>query len=575
MPRWGTYISIDQLGYRRASVRDVVQLASTINRDAGLIILGMYNLALALASMKDGQEQQTERLNVQSALLRNSISEKRLREMKAKFPHSHLVTNPIFHRGQMLTMIKLVAKFGRGTGGNRLERRDDFDVIAELGLLVNSLTPHDLTGSERGDALAPSLAAALEIENPPSVAESMVRANAMLGPYLDRARIHDGFARQLERLFVFSSGLNFEELIDLTFAVWAYYNSLTVTDIIETQSLANFNPMNSKNVVSGKYMVKALDRYAIGFGEVPGLPFGSADASGLLTNHSALKSWPIWKFGDDNYFCVDPAFMQERLSSGVYWTIIKTLDAEDGVNFARLWGRLFERYLWAVLESIYPPERVWRSPKYDDGDEAFDAIIDFGDRLVVIQAKSTFAPADAKYASDSETFFGGMASRFGDEPGAAIRQIRQNLVGCFGLEGRRPMARLRRRRFREILPLVVYQEPILEFGLVTRHFSRELEAALQGVLFTLDLHVRPVTFMHIDDWHLIAQYIRDGDTSLVDILHAKLDVDRGHIESFSAFWRERFRPRLNVGGKGDQVLSASWRQYSDAALDRIRAGVYA
>ena len=315
MPRWGTYISIDQLGYRRASVRDVVQLASTINRDAGLIILGMYNLALALASMKDGQEQQTERLNVQSALLRNSISEKRLREMKAKFPHSHLVTNPIFHRGQMLTMIKLVAKFGRGTGGNRLERRDDFDVIAELGLLVNSLTPHDLTGSERGDALAPSLAAALEIENPPSVAESMVRANAMLGPYLDRARIHDGFARQLERLFVFSSGLNFEELIDLTFAVWAYYNSLTVTDIIETQSLANFNPMNSKNVVSGKYMVKALDRYAIGFGEVPGLPFGSADASGLLTNHSALKSWPIWKFGDDNYFCVDPAFMQERLSS--------------------------------------------------------------------------------------------------------------------------------------------------------------------------------------------------------------------------------------------------------------------
>ena len=122
---------------------------------------------------------------------------------------------------------------------------------------------------------------------------------------------------------------------------------------------------------------------------------------------------------------------------------------------------------------------------------------------------------------------------------------------------------------------MVYQEPILEFGLVTRHFSRELEAALQGVLFTLDLHVRPVTFMHIDDWHLIAQYIRDGDTSLVDILHAKLDVDRGHIESFSAFWRERFRPRLNVGGKGDQVLSASWRQYSDAALDRIRAGVYA
>ena len=81
----------------------------------------MYNLALALASMKDGQEQETERLNVQSALLRNSVSERRLREMKARFQHSHLVTNPIFHRGQMLTMIKLIANSDRvpaATGWN-------------------------------------------------------------------------------------------------------------------------------------------------------------------------------------------------------------------------------------------------------------------------------------------------------------------------------------------------------------------------------------------------------------------------------------------------------------------------
>src|SRR5438552_17045646 len=107
---------------------------------------------------------------------------------------------------------------------------------------------------------------------------------------------------------------------------------------------------------------------------------------------------------------------------------------------------------------------LWRSPKYDDGDEAFDAIIDFGDRLVVSQAKSTFAPADAKYASDSETFFGGMASRYGDEPGDAIRQIRQNLVGCFCLYGRRPNAMLRRRRFSELVPLVDAQGRNLEFG---------------------------------------------------------------------------------------------------------------
>ena len=61
------------------------------------------------------------------------------------------------------------------------------DIIAELGLLVNSLNPPDLTEPDPGDALAPRLAAALEVENPPPVAESMMRANAMLSRYLDAA----------------------------------------------------------------------------------------------------------------------------------------------------------------------------------------------------------------------------------------------------------------------------------------------------------------------------------------------------------------------------------------------------
>ena len=57
MPNWGLYISIDQLGYPRASIRDVVQLASTFNRDASLRIIGMYNLVASVAATKfEGRE---------------------------------------------------------------------------------------------------------------------------------------------------------------------------------------------------------------------------------------------------------------------------------------------------------------------------------------------------------------------------------------------------------------------------------------------------------------------------------------------------------------------------------------
>jgi hypothetical protein len=109
VPHWGIYISIDQLGYPAASVRDVVQVAKTINRDAGLIILGTYNLALSLAALRVGLEGGAgDRLSAQQALLRNSISEIRLRELRDKIGNAPLVERPLFHRAQLLTMIKLV-----------------------------------------------------------------------------------------------------------------------------------------------------------------------------------------------------------------------------------------------------------------------------------------------------------------------------------------------------------------------------------------------------------------------------------------------------------------------------------
>lgn len=73
---------------------------------------------------------------------------------------------------------------------------------------------------------------------------------------------------------------------------------------------------------------------------------------------------------------------------------------------------------------------------------------------------------------------------------------------------------------------------------------------------------------------MVAQYIRDGDISLIDALHDKLARDRDHIESFAAFWKERIRPRMRVETKGDKVLAEEWRRYSDAAMERFQAGAY-
>ena len=91
MPRWGVYISLEELGHPRASIRDAVGIASTLNRDRALVILGTYNLALAVASMRGV----SERVNAQEALLRNSISESRLRELRDKLGNANLADRPL------------------------------------------------------------------------------------------------------------------------------------------------------------------------------------------------------------------------------------------------------------------------------------------------------------------------------------------------------------------------------------------------------------------------------------------------------------------------------------------------
>src|SRR5262249_30007495 len=97
---------------------------------------------------------------------------------------------------------------------------------------------------------------------------------------------------------------------------------------------------------------------------------------------------------------------------------------------------------------------------------------------------------------------------------------------------------------------------------------------LKETLFRLGTTVRPLIYMHIDDFNLVAQYLRDGDTTLTDILHEKYARDRTHVTSFDEFWRENMRSGLGFPVKGNAVATAEWQQYGEEWLERIRRGEY-
>ena len=184
--RVSSFISLPELGEPKPTLREVIQIAKTINRAAGLTVLGQMNLLLGAAAIKENLESDFDaRWQAQEHLIRTTVSERRLRILKDNLFTAHLSDRIVFHRSQLLSAIKLVALFGEPVRGNMLVSRDDFGVLTELALAINSLSDFGSIPSGRIGArdLAAQLAPARELENLPRIDNGLVRSRRMLGPH--------------------------------------------------------------------------------------------------------------------------------------------------------------------------------------------------------------------------------------------------------------------------------------------------------------------------------------------------------------------------------------------------------
>src|SRR5712692_7921412 len=106
MLRLGTIVSLDQLGYPSPSLRDAVQLAARINREAGLNIIGMFNLVQSVATISGTLTGDlSPRVRVQEWSLGQCISTRRLRELRDKLKDASLLNQQLLHRTELLVAL--------------------------------------------------------------------------------------------------------------------------------------------------------------------------------------------------------------------------------------------------------------------------------------------------------------------------------------------------------------------------------------------------------------------------------------------------------------------------------------
>ena len=150
-------------------------------------------------------------------------------------------------------------------------------------------------------------------------------------------------------------------------------------------------------------------------------------------NH--FRQHPLMKLDPNRVLILDLEFLAELLTAGVYWNIFDSLPRNRRESFKGLWGRLFEIYGVDLLNDFYPHASgiLAADLNYDGGQ--VDALLDFGEAVVLFEIKSSLLTEGAKRGSDSAKFVADFERKFVRNERGKPKALLQLAASCKAIEG--------------------------------------------------------------------------------------------------------------------------------------------
>jgi hypothetical protein len=526
-------ISFYDLGQRKPSSEELVEMAKQFNYETGAAFLARLNVCLSLA-MASSDEKVV--LEAHKKLTSNVLSPSRLQEIASAFGDKLYQSAILLNRAQLLSGIKLLALYAQREGGSTLETEAERHQVGELALAINSFYGPDIGEPNwpAGD-VSVQLMASAEINNPEPILNGLVRTRYLLGPVLEDHLA--GLKGQVppppfERIFTLLNGLNFRDFLDITLYLYVELSGM-LDELMATDQMAYIDIRQPKRYVSGKNMANWARPMAANLDDLPSLVRGSEADISFFFDMTIFRQFPLWRSGGYKYFLIDPMFLAERLSSyGFYWTVLNGL-ADDRLRyqFQCLWGELVQEYVRQLLDESFAtePQSFLRRPTYaDDSSEVFDCAIFLGDGLVPIEIKGSVLPISEKYAAKAEPFYQGLSSKFGSGPGAAVEQLLRNIEHIFSAEHPRESPQIPSDRIRRILPIVVVHERIFRFGWLAKTLATQFTSGLARLKIrpTFEsLEIYPFQLLTVEELEGLQPYIQERDFDIFDCVRSKAKQD--------------------------------------------------
>jgi hypothetical protein len=601
-----SYIPWSELMSAKISESELNEILATFNKLSVLNFLTNINNFLAL--FPPNQKRETFE-KIQGMLTANLLDDVALKTYNESFAHKgiSLFDRPLFHRQQILTLMKKTLLYSDNLGGIKIEDTKEAKyILGKVALVMSDFLVDDTTQNlfeadsfdtrnEHNKVLNELLTQMLpviELYNPLELTDSVsITTNyirlfdSMFPDFINNQTISEYFEEK--------NKVTLENFLKMIVCVYASYSSESFESFI--QNPAKFNYRKSDYFSKLKFSNVEID----GFFELVSknindleIELKSEDSSKTLKpqyDFLTFRKYPILFLDDDIFTCLDVSFIVEKLSSGFYHTIHNSLpddeknpfrkDKKLSNDFSSNWGYVFQNYVNDILGLIFPPvtNRYFPNIYFDMKDEEeIDGIIDYVHSIFLMEYKGNTLNS-AKYSGDVELFFEEFNKKFGIKKNkSGVRQLarKTELLYNSDLSKRKKLRSFDTSSVKVIYPILIVNELSLSFGLANwklrEWFNKERENRHIGK----DITVEALLVLTIEDLEELLPYIENGDFTLLNFIqYYNASLNKTWFEPmtrvsqvFKHFRQEKdFKPRVN------RRLEKIWIEFIDELRPLFKA----
>jgi hypothetical protein len=416
------------------------------------------------------------------------------------------------------------------------------NLLGELALLTNEFLQLDAVKNPAQPETLELLLSFLpvwDVYNPRDLAYALSRIFTILTEILPGSdpevrRLAAALGTDISKIMIGALPLN--DFIAAVFGLFAYGRQLkgpelAIFDVRRIFAKVGFPPGILRKLVADRALTATEFRTRLGggkprtrkaFGEELGRRSFLADSLNLFRQN------PMLRLDANRVLILELDFMAELLTSGVYWNIFDTLPRERRKAFRDLWGRLFEVYSVDLLKEFYPASSRILSADFTYKGGQVDALLDFGDVVVVFEIKSSLLTETAKRSGSKAEFVADFALKFLRNQKGKPKALLQLAASCKAVDEGIISTAMKPIR---IFPVCVSDEPAVESFFFTT-YSNEMfqKESSSGV------HIQPVTMMSINELEEMLPYVSGNSFSWAELLDFRFNNLTGAFSVHQAIY---------------------------------------